>query len=126
MHGGIVLEGVGKPGVGLGLRLDVGGIDHLQLVVAHQETQLLAGADIVGGVIDYDAVIIEFGDCLQQRLAAGTPCQGASQQRLLDFALLAVQLIDFGEVLVDAVGDVLPGRLVQFDIELEIGFQPRV
>ena len=75
MDGSIALEAVGKPAVGLANGPHVGGINHLQLIVAHHETQLLTVTDVVGGIVIHNTVVVKFGDSTQQRLTTHTTCK---------------------------------------------------
>ena len=126
MDGSVAPQRVGEPCIGLAHGLHVGRIDHLQLVVAHHEAQLLAGPDVVGRIVVHDAVVVELGDGLQQCCAAAAPVERPAEQGHLLFALLAVEGIDLGKVLVHAVGDVLAYGFVELNIILESGFQSRV
>ena len=126
LNGCIAAQGVSKPCVGLTHGLHVACVNHLQLIVAHHEAQLLTGADVIGGIVINNTVVIKPYDGIHQRLTARATAQRPGQEGLLLFGFLAVKSVDCREILVDAVGNVLAGFLVKFDIILEIGLESRV
>ena len=126
LQGKVVFQGVGEPGIGLPDGLHVAGVNHLQLIVAHEEPDLLARANVVGGIVVHNAVVIQGDNGLHQSLTAHLSGNGSREECLLLLAFLAVEGIDLGEVLVHAVGDTFAGSLVKLDVKLEICFQALV